>query len=103
MTNINHTPGPWIAEISEFANEQTGWINGFEGKPIVEYAGCGTHYASWPNPADLLLAAAAPELLEALETILEEYDVGLYRDQVQIQRAYAAIAKARGEQDHDHK
>jgi hypothetical protein len=68
-----HTPGPWQAEevtIHYTENTRpTGWINGPDGKPVVEYGKCGSHEAVWPNPADKLLALAAPEMYEALKML----------------------------------
>ena len=48
--------------------------------------------------ANANIMAAAPDLLEALEEIVEDYDeypMGFYRDV--IEKAQAAIAKARGQ------
>jgi hypothetical protein len=59
-----HTPGPW--QLADY-----GWISGPSGDGVVEYDGCGSHAAQWPNKADLALVLAAPELLEACRLFLD--------------------------------
>jgi hypothetical protein len=80
---MTHTPGPW-----RVCDEQEQ-ILGPEGEIIVWETGT--------NEANNRLIAAAPELLEALEAIATgAYDTeGDWRSWV-IERARAAIAKARG-------
>ena len=57
--NTRHTPGPWVW------NEWT-WLDGADGKPVLEYAGCGSHECE-VNEANARLIAAAPALVEALK------------------------------------
>ena len=77
----NHTPGPW-----KFYTNR-GIISEVEinnvGEPIII-----SHGVRYPHG---YLVAAAPEMLEALENILE---TGLPRNR---QAAEKAIAKAKGE------
>ena len=62
-----HTPGPWHAA------KKQGWINAANGRrKIVQYAGCGSHAAEWPNPDDYKLAVAAPDLLTAAKAKLAD-------------------------------
>lgn len=80
-----HTPGPWVSD-------SEGWINSASGEVVCEYAGCGSHEAEWWNRSNLALVLSAPDLLDALEALVECPTLGA-RD-----RAIEAIAKAKGEQ-----
>jgi hypothetical protein len=82
-----HTPGPWfVHHDSVFA---TGDFDGWNEKTI-----CHTSFErDGDTPANMALIAAAPELLEALEYLVEnclESEGGSY------ERAVGAIKKARG-------
>jgi hypothetical protein len=100
----NHTPGPWVEETREYHGEQTdaptGWIKGAGGVSVVEYSGCGSHEAYWPNPADIALVLAAPDLLEALNLVVMSIKVGPpeYDINDTLEIASEAIAKATGGQ-----
>jgi hypothetical protein len=50
------------------------------------------------NEADANLIAAAPDLLEALNTWLEQYSAEIYEDCPEVVQTRAAIAKATGGQ-----
>lgn len=95
-----HTPGPWVIE------------NGYdgEGQCIVstdtEYGDCVCITKSLDqdfegNEANARLIAAAPEMLEALETLsrqLVRLGTGVQAHlQDELKRAQAALSKARGE------
>lgn len=84
-----HTPGPW-----EFRKDD-GWTLFADGESIM---GSATYYPWVPSrEADWRLIAAAPELLEALELVMKV--CGFQRgDSPTFDRAFAAIAKAKGEQ-----
>ena len=100
-----HTPGPWDATINaESKRISVAESHAMPGCLIadINYRQDGTHYAN------ALLIAAAPELLEALEYIVGAHEHpwaterGSRRgvlDHVPpaLERAKAAIAKARGE------
>ena len=66
------TPGPWVGETEEAYGRDgrsapkvgTGWINGPDSRPVLQYAGCGSHNAEWMDPEDFALVLAAPDLLE---------------------------------------
>jgi len=78
----NHTPGPWMA---------------------VYYVGCSDWDLNGPvTEQDWKLAAAAPDLLAALQIMLRDYaavhDIGDLELQPAIYQARAAIAKATGGQ-----
>jgi hypothetical protein len=79
-----HTPGPWEYDMK---NEAV-----YAGRNTIVYEGNA-------NEADYRLIAAAPELLEALQEILD-YSGGAdnaLEDEYVMDRARAAIAKATGE------
>jgi hypothetical protein len=96
-----HTPGPWYHDFA------SGMKNG--NPQVVEYFvrrdGDNVSIAAdivdpekcVPSEANARLIAAAPDLLEALENIADIVadEWGTHRPCVM--RAYAAIAKARGE------
>ena len=90
MTNIKHTPWPW-----EILAGSYGGV--FILGPPVGYDG------EYENPADAHLIAAAPDLLEALEQVLIEYDDAELANAepvtltAAILEARAAIAKAKGQ------
>jgi hypothetical protein len=88
-----HTPGPWyIDPIKAHAN----------GNRRIMAEQC-TPVAVVPDHlvADARLIAAAPDLLEALSRLIEIEDgpgMAVIGWEDAMERAYAAIAKARGEQ-----
>lgn len=91
-----HTPGPWIAKISK------GGISvwGSDNYAIFSRA-FNTHKDDKQVMADAALIAAAPELLEALEELLESPDLktnDLEQGTINAMHlAIKAIAKAKGE------
>ena len=94
QTIAQHTPGPW--EAKEYTNSRiTGGYGVFardSNIPIVEGA-YGEDIAT--ADANTRLIAAAPDLLAALEAVLDKPDdVTVYEA---IERARAAIRKAKGE------
>ena len=92
MSN-GHTPGPWIARKTGGQGwpGQRGWAIDFneDQEQVVDFV---------YEEADARLIAAAPDLLEALEELLQLIEIErpdwLHTEQ---HRARAAIAKARGE------
>jgi hypothetical protein len=89
---MNHTPGPWQRNIRA------------SGKYPVIYAGRNTHILTvcqQSNPqeteANIDLACAAPELLEALKWALDQINDDLDPDhQAALEAAHAVVAKATG-------
>ena len=97
MSTTKHTPGPWL----------------FRGKSESVHARCETHpYGEVlfqfndecaPSDQDLNLILAAPDLLEALESIIDAAAYVAYKGfggaetENQIMRARSAITKAKGE------
>ncbi len=99
MNNTKHTPGPWMAgqigekDIPIFA----------QGKDIGNVYGGEVDYSEFCSNARLI--AAAPEMLEALEAMLDAFGVmrkaGVnvlgFETAVEARiKAHAAIAKATG-------
>jgi hypothetical protein len=80
--NAKHTPGPWVVM-------RGGWSE--EGFAQYELHGNRTSCI-----ADVRLIAAAPELLDALQAIIDLPAHPMRKKGVEIARA--AIAKATGEQ-----
>jgi hypothetical protein len=97
---MGHTPGPWEVFICDDGGKWTGWplsINpGYdENKSVVRTGG------QWPYEwdsktsqdeavANALLISAAPDLLEALESLIRS------NSPEHINAAIDAVAKARG-------
>lgn len=94
-----HTPGPWTAEKAvDDAGFETGkiWI-------IMKGAPCGYDFDRWE---DAVLAAAAPDLLAALQALVEtctlrslrgyDHTPSMRDQQDAISDAQAAIARATG-------
>jgi len=94
-----HTPGPWIAELYEYACyfdgvTRDGWdVKGPNKVPDYEHP--------LYKEDDARLIAAAPDLLEALQTIVkslaDQDDEGLIEHAEPMIAARTAIAKATGE------
>ena len=92
MTDTKHTPGPWT--ISDEIGEMNGRIIYDE-----EY-GIGEAWDLNGNPenaANAHLIAAAPDLFEALESLLSELDFTETYPFPSEAKARAAIAKAKGQ------
>lgn len=94
------TPGPWVGETEEAYGRDgrsapkvgTGWINGPDSRPVLQYAGCGSHNAEWTDPEDFALVLAAPDLLAALRAVAAT----MAADHVAYFETQRAIAKAEG-------
>lgn len=95
MSEMKWTPGPWRRSTHAFAHVETS-----DGRRSV--ANCGGYSTNTDkgehideNEANATLCAAAPNLYEALESVLEYFDHNPIHE---CRFAYAALAKARGEQ-----
>ena len=91
MSNAKHTPGQWGIRSTEsgtkaiFSGETGNWIaHTVKSTPMTQ-------------EANARLIASAPELLVALEQMLNLNSLGAYEQSAAISAARAAIAKARGE------
>ena len=80
-----HTPGPWTIEESELM-----------GRDVVSAGSMALICTQVYSPDDARLIAAAPELLAALDALLNYNSLGSYDRASVRQQARAAIAKATG-------
>ncbi len=94
MSGVKHTPGPWEhwGDLVSVAEPQIGAGNIICVEPPTERSA-----ANWPANARLI--AAAPDLLGALESLVENLIHGDFISETRISAAVDAIALARGEQD----
>lgn len=96
-----HTPGPWTAPSAGIYTE-TGKMIAAVADPRMAKQACapGGHPNMDEGHANARLIAAAPELLEALESLLNQNMAGVdlsARDRHELCKAAAVIQKARGE------
>lgn len=102
MSEAKFTPGPWhVGPVDDTRVEDS------YGNEVAQIDGDYNHPDTWPiMEANAHLIAAAPDLYEALETLMEEYskvireykglDVGSCGD-VAYDVAGVALARSRGE------
>jgi len=98
---MSHTPGPWkvvaSGQIGRASAEFYIWSSyGDQRSPSVAHI---KHSTKQPTLANARLIASAPDLLAALEAMLDEcYDTER-NDAIRlaVRKARAAIAKAKGE------
>lgn len=94
-----HTPGPWFisGSMTKYVEARIG------GGLIQEVASCGPTEADCgygeQQRANAQLISSSPELLEALENMVSKAQKQNWNDSypAELNAAYAAIAKARGE------
>lgn len=88
-----HTPGPWV-------KNGINWYGSNGEKVVISNGpayGSKIHFPS--AEANTRLIAAAPELLEALETLAEHFEYYMGDNECRpLENARAAIAKATGSQ-----
>jgi hypothetical protein len=101
MSDTKHTPGPWEA-VKWSCHAATTVVTGKIGPRVVicECSGHGRHTDE--SLANARLIAAAPELLDALERMVDvaNWDEMLQSEEqhdAMIVKAEAAIRKAKGE------
>ena len=89
---MNHTPGPWRWTNTGYRHLKTN-----AGADVHDF-GCGCCSCTGDlSDADARLIAAAPELLEALESMVEMVEMNGFGKAYAMDIARAAIAKARGQ------
>lgn len=88
-----HTPGPWLSRGKSDSVHESSDTHPY-GCQIFRFAD-----DQGPSDDDLNLILSAPDLLEALEEILDGYLYGcdMKTKRENIKKANAAIARARGE------
>ena len=95
MSESKHTPGPWVANIPP-TDRMAPTVDAVDGEVCT--CECGVNRTNRHNAR---LIAAAPELLEACEDLLSDYEHLAYESKMppvrrrRIERARAAIAKAK--------
>ena len=98
---MTHTPGPW--KVSPVLPGYYEWVRNSDGHLVAD---CASILPSEECEANAALIAAAPEMLGALEDLVHDIEVyefeGDFEDdddfKTTVDKARAAIAKARGEQ-----
>lgn len=95
MTDVSHTPGPWVVCPGDDLTKPG--IDGPNGEAVVWWT--TAHEEGISNPHDALLIAAAPDLLSACEALLRfaensEGEFGIVLGSANSARR--AIAKAKG-------
>jgi hypothetical protein len=87
---MTHTPGPWSVE-AIYALLRFGRKSGGSWDDI------GEEHEFFPDEDDASLIAAAPEMLEALEAMVEMVEMNGLGKRYALDLAASAIKKARGE------
>lgn len=92
---MSHTPGPWQYA---FEGGTVAFIVEADGTTVAKISTTENSTAHSALPANARLIAAAPDLLNALEIILNMslMDKGHWAKTIEME-AFAAIAKAKGE------
>lgn len=113
MRELKATPGPWVAVACNVRHsggarrpifDDGRWMilpeSDMERLPLAEVDSGDDHHEPTRKQAehDAHLIAAAPDLYEALEMVLEMLDMDGFGKDAAIDVAHAALAKARGEQ-----
>jgi hypothetical protein len=85
-----HTPGPWAVEVDKHGAVTVYEAVTMQNLDICEMGG------NTNDGSNARLIAAAPDLLEALNTWLKQYSAEEYEDCPEVVQTRAAIAKATG-------
>lgn len=93
MSAAKHTPGPWRSLSDNYSGESHRMVVDSNGASLFDSVNRSPAADDSTEHADLVLAAAAPELLEALRAVVRVAD----RATVEFDAARAAIAKATGD------
>lgn len=96
-----HTPGPWEAHVDGFGCSNTGgpYVAVSCDGVAIAHVLCGDRTGSrgdYPFAANARLIAAAPELLEALNRVMQEWNERKFLTLATRQTVDAVIAKAEG-------
>ncbi|EDA5769867.1 hypothetical protein F9W05_23325 [Salmonella enterica subsp. enterica] len=96
---MNYTPGPWQWWTSNSFLRLSSQATGKDGGVIDSYVMRDGHPSLRVSKEDMDLIAAAPELLEALQLLLNSWSNGSSKDISNAERkGRAAISKALGEE-----
>lgn len=102
--SAGHTPGPWHVEPVTNEDGEQFWSEDFAGKVFcVCHPGTecnATTVVDWINEGDARLIAAAPEMLKAVQRVLDRGYVSSSIDEERDDHTMlvAAIAKATGQE-----
>jgi hypothetical protein len=98
MSIPKHTSGPWIVGGMAKADGAFDYAIMAEGQIIAEVFGRTSEENFQPSDANALLIAAAPEMLEALEKLVNGWMTGSEVITTEMVKYFQqTIAKARGE------
>lgn len=100
MSEFKGTPGPWEFKYSEEYDTDRGSFIGKDGRQVCWFGDGETYYptdGTEPSHKDIALISAAPELLEALQDMVESYQYEASMENPSLLKARAAIAKALGQ------
>lgn len=101
MSEVSHTPAPWFIDEDPppFTGDITDAIVVSYGNPITGLAIIGRGNGKVGGIANARLISAAPDLLAACEKLLRRATpfTNHWKDDPELVEAYAAIAKARGQ------
>lgn len=92
MRTIAYTTGPWKSFPDNYSGEEHRMVVDSRGVPLFDSINRSPAADDSTEHGDLMLAAAAPELLEALQSVLRVAD----RKTDEFDAARLAIAKATG-------
>ena len=99
MTDTQHTPGPWVFDLSKSWRPHRVSLCHFVGNDDADIAHIGENFSSNRSPAETIanarLIAAAPELLAALQAVADYWAGGDVPADIDAAMR-AAIAKATG-------
>ena len=102
---MKHTPGPWKAVIASYSEDNLSWLACADvvtprGATLVRFEGTQDYQKNDEYEANARLIAAAPELAEEVQTLLDVIERGTETPEDLegiIENAKRVLAKARGE------
>jgi hypothetical protein len=95
---MSHTPGPWRTDRNDIHSGQISVVHHCVGNDWVEvWSPDATAADEKEMEANARLIAAAPELLEALESMVEMVEMNGFGKAYAMDISRAAIAKAKGD------
>lgn len=97
MTQTTHTPGPW--KLADECYSPDGYVWASDNDELVAVAGYDcSDLPTITRAANARLIAAAPDLLAALATLIEDCEAhGLTDNDAHLREARNAITKAKGQ------
>lgn len=76
---LTEPPPVWTISPHPWKWDSYGWLDDANGKPILEYAGCGSHSCQVNSEGDKRLIEAAPFMLGLLELAAKDLPEGNLR------------------------